>query len=265
MNRSKERDALVIAFVIAAIAVWALDSVAAGQEAAQATGSMLIDVEGARPLDKAISELTARHGWAITYEELPLQFAGDATDAARTLRKDSVSTKPLLVAKGGRLRFAYEALPNRENEEAVLLALLREYRASDPPYGFRLVRAGDVFHVIPETSRDARGVHEERTALLDTKISISAKDRNVEEMIREIVAAVSAKADSRLSPPGRPSNLFMQTRVTGGADNEAARSVLLRTLKETGQQVVWAVLCSPTASDMPGCTLNTRLVTSPTR
>jgi hypothetical protein len=129
------------------------------------------------------------------------------------------------------------------------------------------VRTGDVFHVIAETSRDARGVHEERAPLLDTEISIPAKDRNVEEMIREIVGAVSSKAGGRLSPPGRPSNLFMQTRVTGGADNETARSVLLRTLRATGQQVIWAVLCSPTGSDMPGCTLSCRLVgrSSPTR
>jgi len=161
------------------------------------------------------------------------------------------------------LRFAYEELPNGENAEAVLLDLLREYRASDPSIDFRLARAGDVFLVIPRTSRNARGVHEERTPLPDTKISIPGKERTVDEMLTEILAAVRAKVGGRLDPPGWAWNLFIQTRVVGGADNESAHTVLLRTLHATRRPVVWALLCSPTGSYVPGCTLNCRGVDRP--
>jgi hypothetical protein len=261
MNRSGRGVAFF--FVLAVTAMWALSPVAVGQGVPRATGTMIIDVEGPRPLDDAIAELITRHGWAISYEELPLQYGGDTVDVTLRVRKDGDLTKPVIGAKGGRLRFAYDALPNGENAEAVLLDLLREYRASDPPIDFRLARTGDVFHVIPRTSRNARGVQEECTPLLDTTISIPEKERTVDEMLKEILAAVRAKVGGRLDPPGWASNLFMQTRVVGGADNESARSVLLRTLQATRRQVVWALLCSPTGTYVPGCTLNCRVVNPP--
>jgi len=261
MNLSEKRAAFI--FVLAVTAMWILSPIAEGQDVPRATGTMIIDVEGPRPLDAALSELRTRHGWAITYEELPLQYSGDTVDATLSVRRDGDVTKPALVAKGGRLLFTYEAQPNGENAEAVLLDLLREYRVSDPPFEFRLARTGDVFHAIARTSRNGRGVPEERAPLLDTKISIPPKERTVQEMLVEILAAVRAEVGGRLDPPGWASSLFVQTQVVGGADNESARSVLLRTLRATRRQVVWALLCSPAGSYTPGCTLNCRLVDRP--
>ena len=88
MNRSGKRAAFI--FVLAVTAMWVLSSVAVSQDFPRAAGTMIIDVEGLRPLDVALSELRTRHGWAITYEELPLQYSGDTVDVTLRVRKDGV-------------------------------------------------------------------------------------------------------------------------------------------------------------------------------
>jgi hypothetical protein len=83
------------------------------------------------------------------------------------------------------------------------------------------------------------------------------KERTLEEMIFEIVAAVQAKVGWRFGGPGMGSNFFSRTRVVIGADNESARSVLLRTLQAAIKRPVgWAVLCTPPGVFSAGCNLN---------
>jgi hypothetical protein len=258
MKRTGRRVALI--FALAATVNWAPRPVSAGQDGSRVAVPMVIDVEGPRPLDSAISGLVKRHGWAITYEEMPLEYSEDTVDVARNVRLDGNANKPTFVPKGGRLLFAYEARPSGEDPEAVLLDLLRKYRASDPALDFRLDRTGDVFHLIPRAVRNGQGARESCIPLLDTKISIPNAERTVDEMVLEIVAAVRANGGELLHPPGWSSNLFRQTRVVLGADNETARSVLLRTLQTTKRPVTWAVLCTGTAASSTSyCALNLRI------
>lgn len=189
MNRTMESITLMCG--LAATTVWVISDVAAGQPQSQTGQTRTLDVQSGRPLADAIRELERRHGWVVTYEEVPYEYSGDLVDVARSVRKDGDFTKPVLVPKGGRLSFAYsEPLPNGENEEAVLLELLRQYRASGLPGEFRLARTGRVFHVTPWTSRNALGVEVERQSALDARISIPEGDRTVDEMLTAIELAI---------------------------------------------------------------------------
>jgi hypothetical protein len=255
MNEIRRATAFI--FSLAAAATCALTLAATGQEAQLTTDVMTIDVEGPRPLDQAISQLIVRHGWAITYEELPPEYSGDMIDARSRLRNGAASTKPLWVAKGGRLRLSYKPpLPDGAGAASILADLLHAYSASDPPFQLELAQTGDVYHVIARATRTELGSYEERTPPLDAVISLAEKERTVGEAISEIVRAAQTKFQGRFTGPGFSMNLFQRTVVVGAHD-ETARSVLLRTLRAATQsRVGWEVLCVPPGPVSGDCALN---------
>jgi hypothetical protein len=256
MNETRRATAFI--FFLAATAMCALSLAARGQETLPATGTMTIDAEGPRPLDAAISELVGRHGWAVTYEELPPEYSGDTVDAASSLHMSGKVATRLRVAKWGSLRFSYKApQPGGQSAAATLSELLGAYRASDPPFQVELARTGDVYHVIARGTRNELGVYQERTPPLDAVISLPEKERTVDETISEIVTAVQTKFEGRFMGPGFFMNLFSRTVVVG-AHNETARSVLLRTLRAaTPSRVGWEVLCVPPGGPVSAaCALN---------
>jgi hypothetical protein len=147
------RRATAFIFFLTATAMCALSLAAAGQETPPATGTMAINAEGPRPLDAAISELVGRHGWAVTYEELPPEYSGDMVDAASSLQMSGRIATGLRIAKWGSLRFSYKApQPGGQSAAATLSELLGAYRASDPPFQVELARTG----CLPRTHAAAR-------------------------------------------------------------------------------------------------------------
>src|SRR5437879_2804770 len=52
-----------------------------------------ITVNDPRPLAAAITELELRHGWVITYEDPPYEYAADVRDVTGVVRKDSDLSK----------------------------------------------------------------------------------------------------------------------------------------------------------------------------
>jgi hypothetical protein len=76
-------------------------------------------------------------------------------------------------------------------------------------------------------------------------------------MLAAIESAINAGGDPTLSLAGGLTNLLAQTRVQGGATNESARSVLMRTLAATNRRLAWRILCGP---GQASCMLNLHLV-----
>jgi len=95
-------------------------------------------------------------------------------------------------------------------------------------------------------------------SLLDARISIPEGDRSVFGMLGLISEAVSKSAAATLTVGAVPLNVMMQTRVQGGANNESARTVLLRTLAANNQKLSWKLFCGPGAT--PECALNIHVV-----
>ena len=237
---------------------WAFDVPSSG--ALQAGQTFTISVNHPRPLASAIEVLENRHGWVITYEDPPLLHPSDIEDVTLAVRRDHDLKKPRVLApRGGPFNFRYSIPAGRvaPDESALLERLLEEYHRSGHPGVFRVRRTGAVFHVVPTESKNALGHFEPRVSLLDSTISISDRERSALGMIEEITAVVSGPA-ARVGIGTVPFNLLNQVSVRGGARNESARSVLLRTLETTNRKMSWALLCDP--GPAPICALNLHFV-----
>jgi hypothetical protein len=227
--------------------------------AQQAEQRLTISVHDPRPLAEAVRTLEKRHGWIITYEDPPYVHPDDIADVTATVRKDYTPDKPkVLVPRGGTFEFGYTipAGASEPDPAVVLEALVEEYNAQSASGRFRLARTRDVFHVIPSAFRAASGNLEPVSSLLDRKISLPARERTMYEFVSALVRAVAEPAGSKLLLGMFPMNFFLQRRVQDGAQDESARTVLVRALGSTGRKVSWTLYCGPAGS----CALNFGLV-----
>src|SRR5438067_7145188 len=61
---------------------------------ASENGSVLLKVDSARPVARAVLTLQARYGYVITYEDPRYSHEDDLVDAAATVRKNYSASKP---------------------------------------------------------------------------------------------------------------------------------------------------------------------------
>lgn len=196
-----------------------LASAPAMAQASPASQPISIAVDTARPLSAAIDALSESFEWVITYED----------PKASQLH-------------GGPLAFTYEP-PARGGLDpaAVIQALLDAHDEQDHPDKFRLIRTGDIYHVVPAASRPAAGGQRDARSLLDARISIPAGSRNLTQAIEQIASALSDATGEQVTAGMVPTNLAVQTTVTGGARNEPARDVLLRVLGAADRKLSWHI------------------------
>jgi len=243
----------------------------AASGALQQDETVTIHVSDARPLASAIKEIEDRYGWVITYEDPRYVDASDVEDVTWR-RKDLDFTKKVLAPRGGPFSFRYPvpAGVDAPDASALLGKLLEEYHRTGYPGVFRLARTGSVFHIVPSASRNTLGQLEPWSSPLNARISIANNERTAFDMLEAIAAAVSRSGSVKVGVASAPLNLMMGVRVQGGARNERARSVLLRTLEAamqtleaTNQRLSWTLLCVPVGTwPEPVCGLNVHFVGS---
>lgn len=247
-----------IRWFVSVAAGCALVSAATGASRQRAADE--IAVNDPRPLAAAIEELERRHGWVVTYEDPPHEFVADTLDVTDTLsrNRDPSNKRRVLIPRGGAFTFAYrDGGPSREPAvQPTLVALLRSYHQSGNPGVFRLVRTGEVFHVVPARNNDRLGNLVDRRSQLDARITLPARDRSVLEMLEAVLERVRAQGGN-VGLGSSPFNLINQARVRDAAASETARAVLVRTLAATGRRLSWQLLCSP---GYPSCAFNVRIV-----
>lgn len=77
-------------------------------------------------------------------------------------------------------------------------------------------------------------------------ISLPAqKNRTMYEAVKQILAAVSAATGQRIFLGTSPVNYLMNARMEEGANDMAAREILLRAFQTTGGGVSWELLYAP--------------------
>lgn len=209
---------------------------------------VLIDVNDPRPLKAAIESLENQVSWPITYEDPQYAHDSDVADVTQTVRKDKDPAKPkVFVPRGGRFTFSYDipTAATSQQQAAVVNALLEQYRFSGFPGEFRVIATEGVFHVVPFSIKNRKGMQERTGSILSGRISVPRGQRNTFAMIQAILTAVSHTNRVTVVPGMMPLNLLSQVSVTDGADNESARVVLLRTLAATGQKLAWQLLYQP--------------------
>src|SRR5688572_14466348 len=225
------------AALLAAIAV-ASGALATNQDSATLDangGRTTLSVESPRPVAKAVQTLIARYEQAITYEDPRFAFEDDLEDVTARVRKDLHLYAPgkapkVIVPRGGKL-----TVSSSTDLASILDEVVRIQASSARGGRFRLEQTGDVFHVVPAEVRDRSGDWAAQTSVLDTAISLPTQERSGYKTIEAICSAVSAAAHIKVSvgTTGLEGGLVNEAgppRYRLGADNEVARSVLMRAL-----------------------------------
>jgi hypothetical protein len=210
-----------------------------------------VSVDDPRPIDKAIEILQSKYGYIITYEDPRYVYAGDLKDITQEIRT-SVDPRykriKTLVPVGGTVNLSLpmaSSVNDSRSMAAVLTQLLQSHAALQRDGRFRLEQTGDVFHIVPAEIQDADGTWRSQVPPLDYAITVSKiTNANGLTMLHAICAALT-KAGARVFEGTVPLNVLNQYRGDLEAENESARSVLLRMLAATGSRLAWSLLYDP--------------------
>ena len=232
---------LIVGIFAAAAAVATSNDKAALEEKG---GKTTLTVEGPRPVAKAVETLMQKYGSVITYEDPRYSYAEDLDDVTEQVRKDLDKYSPgkapkVIVPAGGAL-----SVTSSSGEVGDILNQITQ--ASEHGH-FKVVRTGDVLHVVPTEVRDKNGNWIPQTSILDARISLPAQDRSAYQTIKAICQAVGAAAHAQVEY-GAP--IGGGLRAENGppaayrleANDEPARSVLMRAMAmifPPGRKMTW--------------------------
>lgn len=247
----------MLAFLLAGLAVPANEQIGHMQEIST------VSVHARRPLAAAVRTLEDRHGVVITYEDPPYVHASQIADVTATVaRRQLPKGIRVLVPRGGPFEFGY---PGSSGSYAhmpdILERLVTEYKSSGYAGGFKLLRTGETFHVVPTTRRNRNGNDAAYSAILNTKISISRQGPAL-DVLQEIATTLADRTGVAVFLGTVPMGRSLRVNVTISADNEPARSVLVRTLVASGARLSWELYYDPQSS-RPQYVLNIHGVPDP--
>ncbi len=230
--------------LIAVVGAFAVSLVARGRGGDAGFSFSLSDP---RPMARAVELVQERYGWAITYEDPPYAHESEVQDVTDTVSKTGDPKMHVLVPKGGAFSFAYSPGPDEQvvNPQQLLNQLLEAYAATTNPGSFGLVKTDGMFHVVPTAAKTADGQVIPSRSVFDAVITLPTVERSVEDTIRAITAAVSTVTGTKVVLGAGPVNMLARARLETGAAGEAARSVLVRALSATGQQLTWQLCYDP--------------------
>jgi hypothetical protein len=217
---------------------------------AQREQPLQLSILDARPLKAAIEQLESRYGWIITYEDPPYENITDLDDVTSRVAKNPDPKKgKVLVPRQRGFEFKYPAA-SEPRAEAVLAAVIRDYNMASNNDGFRLLRTGNIFHVVPSVSDNKIGLPTNRQSRLDVRVTIPESDRSVLATVELVLAQVRELTGVAVVMGRAPTNLLTQKKLRTGANNETARDVLLRALTSTGSDFTWRMPCDPGVTKM---------------
>jgi hypothetical protein len=232
-------------FVGLVVAVGVNDSIA--QDAETVDQPTSFTVESPRALSQAVLMLIERYGNVITYEDAPLVYGGDLQDLTNERHADlSYLKKPGAVREivpfDETLTVhlpALSAMKDPENVAAVIEQMLKDHAIHNQGGRFRLQQTEGVFHIVPVGVRDVRGEWVSHRSLLEARISVPAGERSGPAMLDAICQAVSEATHTHVVVGYLPLNTLAPYRGVLAAQDEPARSVLLRVLAGSQRRFTW--------------------------
>jgi hypothetical protein len=229
----------IFTIVLCAVLIGGISTEVSAQ--AVAGPEVSLDVDDPRPVAEAVQSLVKKYGYQITYEDPPFVYQGDLADRNVKGLKDRIPAGGALS-----LRFTPSSRMSTPTDMAGLLEkLLQVHAVSDTGGHFRLVQNEQVFHVIPSEAKDPNGSWVSKSSILDAAISLPNKERAEMAMLEEICAAVGAATHTRVVVGTIPGNAILPHRGMLSAENEIARSVLMRALDGTNRRLTWILLYDP--------------------
>ena len=213
-------------------------------------GSVLLKIDSARPVERAVRTLQTRYGYVITYEDAQYTNGDDLQDVSAIVVRNYSSYAPgtapkVIVPKGGKLTLRLPDSLNVGSQDlnAILLQLVRAQAASPRGGHFRVEQAGEVFHVIPTEVQDIHGAWQPQKPVLDYPITVQKNaDSNVMDMLQAICRALNDASRQHVLLGSVPMNLLLQHRGDLEANAETARSVLVRANVITKSRLSWSLL-----------------------
>jgi hypothetical protein len=241
------------------VALWVMYLTGAHQDTralAQVGEQIATDAGDARPLATVVRELAHRLKSVVTYEDPPWDYAADFHDVTAEVRRDGDMSKKVFSPRGGRFEFIPPAAA--VGPDAALRTLVNAYNRSGLDGEFDLLRTDEVYHVVPISAKDQLGSIRPYRSLLSRRVTVRAGPRPILEATSELVDSLNKQQGRKIGLATAPTNLLMRMSVEGGANNEDARTVLLRLIAASGRQLSWTLLCQPGAEKL--CYLNLQLV-----
>jgi hypothetical protein len=230
---------------VLASSLWSICASAGAQ-----THSLGIQVDDPRPVSEAVWVFVQRHPVVVTYEDPPFEFLGDFQDVSVAIRdpQSTVPPRSAGVLRGGILQSNYDVHADTGQPVDVAQALRNILEANDLGLAagrFRLLQADDAFHVVPTEVRDASGVWVARPSVLDTRITVSAADRDGFALLEAILEGAGHGSGVRIAQGLVGNNWFAGYRGSIEVVNEPARDVLMGLLRAINPRFAWRLHYSP--------------------
>jgi hypothetical protein len=238
----RSRAAAILLGALIALPVFSQTAIAPYQRQAvisQSDGVVHVTANSPRPLAQILDALLQKFAWPVSYEDPRYGAAADLTST-------HVGSSQVKVPSGG--NFAVEFSENAPDEEKTLRAVVDQYNQSKNPGRFELRRADGNFYVVGIAARDDRGALATQSVLLDFPITISSKERTVEETVNEICSELSAHAHTAIAIGVVPTSLLEHNKVTVGGTKVPARELLLQSVTGTHHALYWRLLFDPNSN-----------------
>jgi hypothetical protein len=198
--------------------------------------SVAIDVNDPRPLAAAVTQLEKQVGIGINFEDMPYTFAGDLKDVTATAMTQSQrSANPgvaIIVPRGGPLTIAPVSLANNpasvSGVTAVLASLVGAYATAGYPGVYSSTYAHGAFFITPAQVHNSAGNAIAFSPILDTTVTLPSQARSAGDTLEAILQQVKTQTGIPVEIGQVPNGLMINAKITIGANNESARSVIAR-------------------------------------
>jgi hypothetical protein len=206
-----------------------------------------VEVTDGRPIAKAVRIIEGVYGVAITYDDPIGIHDSQLHDVTEEVQRAPDPSHRVVVQKDMTISFTYKlpssrlptsagAAPVQRGTAAeaadAISSVLDGYGASGGPVTFAVTEEDGIFHILPTNYLNKEGNIQRATPILDTKITIPAKQRSAAGLLQEICQALSKTTGTRIGEGAAPTNLLAQTATTISGSDVTARSLLDQLLIE---------------------------------
>jgi hypothetical protein len=201
----------------------------------QAAGAVRITANSPRPLEQVLDALRQKYGWVVDYEDPQFVSQLDLIDGP---------APQSWLPSGG--TFSLEFPADAPLAEKTLHQLVDSYNESKNPGRFELREtAGGSYAVVGTAAHDEKGKVSTQTPLLDSLITLPARERTIAETISLICRRAGNLRHSAVYLGVAPTALLDYTRVAVGGNKVPARDLLRQALMAAHRNLYWRLLFDP--------------------
>ena len=210
-------------------------------------------VNSGRPVTEIVQQISDRTGVVITYEDPPILFPGEIDDVTAEVARDPDAAlvrngRGVLVPKNKVLEWTEQTtstVPTIGQVEVSLLDLLRVHNATDAGGKLKLVRDGDILHVVPTRTKLENGQWWDVFSVMDVPITVAPEQRSVDDQLDAIFHAIGKKLGVFIRIVRSPVNTIQVAASMYQLDGVTGRNAVMEVLQKTNTPTRWAILYDP--------------------